>query len=211
MSIKLLLASDYAMVREGLHLLFRPAHEIRLIGEAEHLPEVPQKFCELRPDVVLVNIPAVNSSGGLRTVSRLMRGSPEARTVVLTDNHDASYVRSMLAAGARGYVLTQSRSVELIAAVRTAATGSKFVDPGLTDALEAVAHHKTGRKPTCLTKRESDVLRDLAHGYTNSQTASRLSLTLRTVETYRARIFRKLHLHNRAELVHYAIANGLLP
>jgi two-component system, NarL family, response regulator NreC len=207
MSIKLLLASDYAMVREGLHLLLQPAREIQLIGEAECLPDAPQKFHELQPDVVLMNVPATNSSGGLRTMNRLMKGSPEARAVVLTNNHDVSYVRSMLAAGARGYVLTQSRSCELIAAIRTAAEGNKFIDPQLSS---AITHHRSSAKKASLTQREWDVLRQLAHGYTNSQTASHLHLTARTVEAYRARIARKLHLHNRAELVHYAIANGLL-
>jgi len=200
------------MVRDGIRLLLGPAGEIKLIGEAECLAEAPRKFRELQPDVVLLDEPAVAVSSGLRAVSHIMRCSPDARAVVLTNNDDVSYARSMLAAGVRGYVLKHSSSPELIAAVRTAASGHRFIDPQLSVAL-AVHQPASKRKsnpPSPLTQREVDVLRDLAQGYTNAQTASHLNLTLRTIETYRARIYRKLHLHNRAEVVQYAIAHGLL-
>ncbi|HXZ42253.1 MAG TPA: response regulator transcription factor [Terriglobales bacterium] len=211
MFIKLLLASDYTMVREGLRLLLRPAREIKLVGEAEHLPEAPKKFQELNPDVVLLDVPAFDHSTGLRTLGHIVQTSPDARAVVLTNNHDVSYARSVLAAGARGYVLKHSPSRELIKAVRTAAAGKMFIDPRLGDALKSAhaADHDPA-KPSYLTQREIEVVRDLACGHTNAQTALHLHLTVRTIETYRARIFRKLHLHNRAELVHYAIARGLL-
>lgn len=211
MFIKLLLASDYTMVREGLRLLLRPAREIKLVGEAENLPETPKKFRELSPDVVLLDVAASDRSTGLRTLGHIVATAPDARAVVLTNNHDVSYARSMLAAGARGYVLKHSPSRELIQAVRTTAAGKKFIDPRLGDALAAThAVSDTGVKLSRLTQREIEVVRDLARGHTNAQTAHNLSLTVRTIETYRARILRKLHLHNRAELVHYAIAHGLL-
>ena len=211
MFIKLLLASDYAMVREGLRLLLRPAREIKLVGEAENLPETPKKFRELSPDVVLLDVAASDRSTGLRTLGHIVQASADARAVVLTNNHDVSYARSMLAAGARGYVLKHSPSRELIKAVRTTAAGKKFIDPRLSDALATThAMGETGAKLPRLTQREIEVVRDLSRGHTNAQTAQNLNLTVRTIETYRARILRKLHLHNRAELVHYAIAHGLL-
>lgn len=210
MFIKLLLASDYTMVREGLRLLLQPAREITLVGEAEHLPEAPQKIKELNPDVVLLDVPAVDPSTGLRTLGHIVQSSPHARAVVLTTNPDVSYARSVLAAGARGYVLKHSPSRELIKAVRTAAAGKKFIDPRLGDALVAAHASEFAAKPSRLTQREMEVVRDLARGHTNAQTALHLNLTVRTIETYRARILRKLHLQNRAELVHYAIAHGLL-
>jgi DNA-binding NarL/FixJ family response regulator len=211
MSIRLLLASNYAMVREGIRLLLGPAREVKLIGQAECLAEAPQKFRELNPDVVLLDVPVEGSSGGLRAVSHIVRSSPDARAVVLTSNDDVSYARSMLAVGARGYVIKHSPSSALITAVRVTAAGRKFVDPRVSSAL-ALQHpdHKLTPKRPSLTQREIDVLGDLARGYTNSQTASHLHLTLRTVETYRARIYRKLHVRNRAELVHYAMARSLL-
>jgi two-component system, NarL family, response regulator NreC len=140
-----------------------------------------------------------------------VQASPDARAVVLTTNHDASYARSVLAAGARGYVLKQSPSRELIKAVRTTAAGKNFIDPRLGDVLAAAVPSvgETGVKLPRLTHREIEVVRDLARGHTNAQTAQNLSLTVRTIETHRARILRKLHLHNRAELVHFAIAHGL--
>jgi len=198
------------MVREGLRLLLRPAHEIKLIGEVERLPEAPQKFRDLKPDVVLLDVPTADSAGGLRTVRHLVHASPDARAVVLTHNRDVSFARSILAAGASGYVLKHSPSPELIAAVRTTAAGKSFIDARLSASLTTTTHGRATPKQPRLTHREIEVLRDLAHGYTNSQTASHLSLTLRTIETYRARICRKLHLRNRAELVQYAIAQGLL-
>jgi len=211
MSIRLLLASDYTMVREGINLLLGPAREIKLIGEAEFLADAPQKFHELRPDVVLLDVPSAAGSSGIRAVSLIVQRSPDARAVVLTNNDDVSYARSMLAVGARGYVLKHSSSPELIAAVRAAASGDKFIDSRMSDALvtSQTGGKRTPNRPP-LTPREAEVLRDLARGYTNAQTASHLNLTLRTIETYRARIYRKLHLHNRAELVHYAIAHALM-
>jgi len=199
------------MVRDGLRLLLEPAEEVKLIGEAEHLAEAPQKFRDLRPDVVLLDVPTVAGSSGLRAVSHIVKSSRDARAVVLTNNDDISYARSMLEVGVSGYVLQHSSSPELITAVRTAASGHKFIDQRLSDAL--ANHHVGGKRKVNrpgLTQREVDVVRDLARGYTNAQTASHLNLTLRTIETYRSRIYRKLHLHNRAELVHYAVAHELL-
>jgi two-component system, NarL family, response regulator NreC len=211
MSIRLLLAANYTMVREGIRLLLGPARDVRLVGQAECLADAPQKFQELKPDVVLLDVPVEGSSGGLRAVSHIVESSPDARAVVLTSNEDISYARSMLALGARGYVVKHSPSSALIAAVRTTAAGRRFIDPRLSSAL-AMPHADpklTGKRPA-LSQREIEVLGDLARGYTNLQTASHLNLTLRTVETYRARIYRKLHVRNRAELVSYAMVRSLL-
>jgi len=211
MSIRLLLASNYAMVREGIRLLLGPAREVKLVGQAECLAEAPENFRNLNPDVVLLVVPGEGSSGGLRAVSHIVRSSPDAQAVVLTSNDDVSYARSMLAVGARGYVVKHSPSTALITAVRMTAAGRKFIDPRVSSALAThQPDHKLTLKPPALTQREIDVLGDLARGYTNSQTASHLHLTLRTVETYRARIYRKLHVRNRAELVSYAMVRSLL-
>jgi len=211
MSIRLLLASNYTMVREGICLLLGPAREVCLVGQAECLAEAPQKFRELKPDVVLLDVPVEGSSGGLVAVSHIVEGSPDARAVVLTSNQDLCYARSMLVAGARGYVVKHSPSSVLIAAVRVTAAGRRFIDPRLSSAL-ATDHSdpKSPPKRPSLSQREIEVLGDLARGYTNLQTASHLNLTLRTVETYRARIYRKLHIRNRAELVSYAMDRSLL-
>jgi len=211
MSIRLLLASDYAMLRDAIRLLLGPADEIKVIGEAECLAEAPQKFRELQPDVLLLDEPGIAGSNCLRAVSLIVRNSPDARVVVLTNTDDVSYARSMLEAGACGYVLKHSSFSELIAAIRTAASEHTFVDPQLSDTL--MANRPGGmrkRKGLPLTRREKDLLCHLARGYTNAQTASYLNLTIRTIETYRSRIYRRLHLHNRAELVRYVMAEGLL-
>lgn len=210
MSIKLLLASEYAMVREGFRLLLRPAAEIEFVGEVERLPDASKKYCELKPDVALLDVAANNGSVGLKAVRNLVQSSPKACSLVVTNNHEVSYARSILAAGARGLVLKHSPSSDLITAVRTTAAGRKFIDSRLRHALTMEPEVKTIPKQPRLTEREIQILRELANGYTNSQTASHLHLTLRTVETYRARICRKLHIRDRAGLVQYAIAEGLL-
>lgn len=153
---------------------------------------------------------ANNGSVGLKAVRNLVQSSPKACSLVVTNNHEVSYARSIFAAGARGLVLKHSPSSDLITAVRTTAAGRKFIDSRLRHALTMEPEVKTIPKPPRLTEREIQILRELANGYTNSQTASHLHLTLRTVETYRARICRKLHIRDRAGLVQYAIAEGLL-
>jgi two-component system, NarL family, response regulator NreC len=210
MSIRLLLASDYPMVRDGLRLLLRPAREIRLIAQAENLAEAPEKFRHVQPDVALLDVAASASAGGLRVVHDILKASPDARTVVVTNNDSVSFARTMLKTGARGLVLKHSPSPALITAVRVTAAGEKFVDPRVSAALEEHGEHKLPWKNVALTQRESDILGNLARGYTNAQTASHLKLTLRTVESYRARIYRKLHLNSRADIVNYAIAHSLL-
>lgn len=210
MSIKLLLASEYAMVREGIRLLLRPASEIECVGEVERLPDASKKYRDLNPDVALLDVPASNGPGGLRAVRSLVQSSPQARSLVVTNNQEVSYARSILAAGARGLVLKHSPSSDLIAAVRTTAAGQKFIDSRLRHAVTVDSDTKAIARQARLTEREIQILRQLAHGYTNSQTASHLHLTRRTIETYRARICRKLHIRDRAGLVQYALAQGLL-
>jgi two-component system, NarL family, response regulator NreC len=199
------------MVRDGLRLLLRPAREIKLVAQAENLAEAPAKFRQVQPDVVLLDVAASASTGGLRVVEDLLQSSPDARAVIVTNNDNLSFARTMLKTGARGYVLMHSPSPALIAAIRVTAAGERFIDPGVRAALAEVhVEHKLPWKNVSLTQREGEVLLDLARGYTNAQTASHLKLTLRTVESYRARVYRKLHLSSRAELVKYAMAHSLL-
>jgi len=155
MSIRLLLASNYAMVREGIRLLLGPAREVKLVGQAECLAEAPEKFRDLKPDVVLLDVPVEGSSGGLRAVSHIVRSAPDARAVVLTSNDDVSYARSMLAVGARGYVVKHSPSSALITAVRMTAAGRNFIDPRVSSVLAIhQPDHKLTLKRPALTQRE---------------------------------------------------------
>lgn len=209
-STRMVLASDYTITRDGLRSLLRQAPEVSVVGEAESLTATPNKVRELVPNLVLMEISVPGRTPGLRAVTEIAEHSPEARVVVLTNNNDLSYARSMLARGVSGYLLKTADTSQLLAAVRNVTIGGRFIDPSLGNDL---VWHAVGRKSRTarpgLSRRELEVLRNLARGYTNTQTAHLLKLSVKTVETYRSRIYRKLHLRNRAEIVEYALTHRL--
>jgi two-component system response regulator NreC len=210
-STRMVLASDYTITREGLRSLFRQAPEVDIIGEAESVMATPKKVQELVPDVVLIDIGVPGRAPGLRAVVEITDHSPEARVVILTSNSDLSYARSMLAKGVSGYLLKNSNTSQLFAAVRNVKSGGRFIDPTLGNDLvwHAAGRRKKTTRPI-LSRRELEVLRGLVRGYTNSESAHLLKLSVKTVETYRLRLYRKLHVRSRAEIVEYALANRLL-
>ena len=210
-STRMVLASDYTITREGLRSLFRQAPEVNIIGEAETVTATPKKVRELVPDVVLIEISGPGRAPGLRAVAEIIDHSPEARIVVLTSNGDLPYAHSMLAKGVSGYLLADSSSSQLFAAVRNVTRGGNFIDPTFGNDL---VWHAAGRRSKIarpiLSRRELEVLRGLVCGYTNTESANLLKLSVKTVETYRLRLYRKLHVRSRAEIVEYALAHRLL-
>ena len=210
-STRMVLASDYTITREGLRSLFGQAPEVDIIGESESVVATPKKVRELVPDVVLIEVSGQGRAPGLRAVAEITDHSPEARVVVLTSNSDLPYAHSMLAKGASGYLLTDSNTSQLFAAVRKVTSGGKFIDPTFGNDL---VWHAAGRRSRVarpiLSRRELQVLRALVRGYTNTESANLLKLSVKTVETYRLRLYRKLHVRSRAEIVEYALANHLL-
>lgn len=209
-STRMVLSSDYTITREGLRSLFRQAPEVAIVGEAESVIETPQKVREFLPDVVLIEISVPGRSFGLRAVAEIADDSPKARVIVLTNNDDLSYARSMLAQGVSGYLLKNVDTLQLFSAVRNVRSGGRFIDPALGNDLAwyAVERKRRGARPI-LSRRELEVLRALVRGLTNNQAAHLLKLSVKTVETYRSRIYRKLHASSRAEIVEYASTHRL--
>ena len=207
----MLLASEDTITREGLRSLLRQAPDIDIVGEAETLAAVPKRVLECAPDLTLLEISIPKRAHGLRAAADLAQQSPGVRIIVLTNNRDLPYVRSMLACGVSGYLLKNAGTLQLIAALRSAMRGGKTIDPTLGSDLLWAVHGRSDKsiRPK-LSRRELEVLKELTLGYTNLQAASALGISVKSVETYRLRLYRKLHLRSRAELVEYAAAHRLI-
>jgi two-component system response regulator NreC len=209
-STQVVLSSDYAITREGLRSLLREAPEIKVTGEAETIAATPKKVRELAPDVALMELSGSSRTHGLRAVAEIAQQSPDAKIVVLTNNCDLPYVRSMLACGVSAYLLKNCTTAQLLAAVRNVTRGSRIIDPTLgSDLIWHMRDRKTRQVRPQFSRRELEVFTALMRGYTNSQSANVLGVGIKTVETYRLRLYRKLNVRSRAELVEYALAHRL--
>ena len=210
--IRLLIASSHAIVRSALGTLLKAVRDFDVVGEVD-LSRLVKTPLQLAPDVFLVELTEVGLRG-LRLAASLIRAVPEAAVVVLTSNENPSYVKSILATGVRGYVLRSARNDELYEAIRIVRRGRRYLDPRLSDSITDLLLGRPGamRRPDVkrLSGRESQVLREIAIGFTSKAIASKFGLSAKTIQTYRARIYEKLGLHTRADLVHYAIAHGML-
>jgi len=213
--IRLLLADDHAVLRAGLRALLQAEPDMEIVAEAEDGQQALHKAHETEPDVVLMDL-AMPKVGGLPATRRLKEELPEVKVLVLTMYDDETYLRETLEAGASGYVLKRAVDTELLSAIRAVHRGEVFLYPSLTRVLvEELMRKGKGRKKEragydLLSQRERQVLMLVAQGYTNQQIADNLFLSVKTVETYRARMMEKLGLRNRAELVRYALRHGLL-
>ncbi len=208
--IRVLIVDDHAVVRSGLKLLLDAEPDIEAVGEAENGARALFEAIELKPDVVLMDL-VMPEAGGLESMPTLLQSVPDTRVLVLSMQDDPRYVREAFAAGASGYLLKEAADVELVAAIRAVAAGERYVHPTLGArmvAADATARQRAETDP--LSEREREVLHLLALGHTNQEIADMLFISVRTAETHRAHIMRKLGLSTRAELVRYAIAEGLL-
>ncbi len=184
--------------------------EIEAVGEAGTARDAVFEARSTKPDVILLDVVMPDQSG-LEIIPTLLKEHPEVRILVLSMQDDPQYVREAFAAGARGYVLKEAADNEVVAAVREVASGGRYVHPELGARLvtaEAEAGRRAEDDP--LSEREREVLRLLALGHTNQEIAKQLFISVRTAETHRAHIMQKLRLTSRAELVRYALAQGLL-
>jgi DNA-binding NarL/FixJ family response regulator len=208
--IRVLIVDDHAVVRSGLKLLLDAEPDIEAVGEAENGSRALFEAIELKPDVVLMDL-VMPEAGGLESMPSILQSVPDTRVLVLSMQDDPRYVREAFAAGASGYLLKEAADVELVAAIRAVAAGERYVHPTLGArmvAADATARQRAETDP--LSEREREVLHLLALGHTNQEIADMLFISVRTAETHRAHIMRKLGLTTRAELVRYAIAEGLL-
>lgn len=213
--IRLLLADDHAVLRSGLRLLLSEQPDMEVVGEAADGEEAIAKTRELRPDLVLLDI-TMPGIGGLEALDRIKKEVPEVRVVVLTMHDDESYMERIMTSGGSGYVLKKAADTELLQAIRAVREGGVYLHPTMTRALvsqlqrKSVAQEKQSHLESKLSEREREVLKLIAQGYTNKEIADMIFLSVKTVETHKAHIMDKLELRSRAELVRYALDNGLL-
>jgi two-component system response regulator NreC len=209
-AIRVLIVDDHAVVRSGLHLLLDAENDIEVIGEAGNVQEAIFEAREKKPDVVLMDV-IMPGESGIEGVPKVLNEAPAARVLVLSMQDDPRYVHEAFAAGASGYVLKEAADAEVVAAVHEVAGGGRYVHPALGARLvTADAEAKAREEADPLSEREREVMRLLALGHTNQEIAKILFISVRTAETHRAHIMQKLRLSTRAELVRYAIEQGLL-
>ena len=206
----MLIVDDHAIVRAGLRLLVDAEEDLEAVGEAGNVREAVLEARSSKPDVILMDVMMPEQSG-LEALPMLLHEHPETKVLMLSMEDDSRYVREAFAAGASGYVLKEAVDNELIDAIRVVASGGRYVHPELGARLidaDAAAERRADEDP--LSQREHEVVRLLALGHTNQEIAKQLYISVRTAETHRAHIMQKLHMGSRAELVRYAIAQGLL-
>jgi two-component system, NarL family, response regulator NreC len=210
LSVRVLIVDDHAVVRAGLKLLLNAERDIEAVGEAGSAREAIFEARSLNPDLILMDV-VMPEQSGLEAVPQLLHEHPDAKVLVLSMQDDPRYVREAFSAGASGYVLKEAADTELVAAIREVARGGRYVNPELGARLVAAETDQRRRaEEDPLSEREREVLRLLALGHTNQEIAKALFISVRTAETHRAHIMQKLHLSSRAELVRYALAQGLL-
>jgi two-component system, NarL family, response regulator NreC len=208
--IRIVVVDDHAVVRSGLRLLLGAEEDMEVVGDAGNVRDAVFEVRAAKPDVVLLDVTMPGESG-IDGLPKLLDEAPGARVLMLSMQDDPSYVREAFAAGARGYVLKEAIDAEVVAAVREVAAGNRYVHPALGArmvAADAAAQAAVAADP--LSDREREVLRLLALGHTNQEIAKQLYISVRTAETHRSHIMRKLQLSTRAELVRYAIEHGQL-
>ena len=209
-----LLVDDHHVVRRGIRALLENEAGILVVGEAGTGVEAARLTQQLKPDVLIIDLMLADMSG-LEVIRQLRKRAPATSAVVLSMYGNDCYVVEALQAGAKAYVLKDSPPEELMRAVREAALGRRYLAPPLSDrSIEVYLLRSEDSQLDpydMLTSREREVLHLAAQGMTSSETANRLCISPRTVEVHRARVMQKLGLHNRTELIHFAIRRGIIP
>lgn len=211
--IRVFLADDHAVLRAGLRLLIEGQPDMTVVGEAQDGAETLRQAQALRPDLVLLDL-TMPGMGGFSVLRELRRLLPETRVLILTMHADEDYLKEALRLGAVGYVVKSAADQELLMAIRSVMQGNVYVHPSLVPSLLGdllPERPERIRDPwEELSEREQEVVRLVALGYTNREIAEQLHLSVKTVESYRARAMEKLGLKSRAQLVRYALRRGLL-
>ena len=212
--IRILLADDHAILRDGIRALLSDEADLQVVGEAENGRQALEQARALRPDIVIMDI-GMPLLSGLEATKHIRRDVPESRVLILTMHQNDEYLAQVLAAGASGYVLKDAAGRELVLAIRQVARGEPFFSPLMTRTLtslylSSLEAERTHDPYDDLTIREREVLQLVAEGFTNHQIAEMLKLSIKTVKTHRLHLMQKLDLHDRTELVKYAFQKGII-
>jgi DNA-binding NarL/FixJ family response regulator len=210
MSIAVLLADDHAIVRDGLKTLLQAQPDLRVVGEAANGREAVGTAAQLRPDVVVMDI-SMPDMNGVEAARRIHAARPETRIVMLSMHGNAEHVYRALEAGATGYLLKESAGAELVTAIRAVHAGRRYLTEKVNELVIAgyLGENRAGSPLESLSKRERDILQHIVDGRNNRETAELLHISIKTVETYRSRMMRKLGIRDVTELVKFAIGHGL--
>src|SRR5499427_4641907 len=206
---RILLADDHAVVRQGFKLSLGAQPDMEIVGEAGNGREAVELAEKLRPDVAVMDV-AMPELNGIEATRRITETSPRTRVLALSMHKDSVYVREILRAGARGYLLKDAKEEDFLAAVRAVAKGEGYLSPAVSDAVLNDYRKHVSDPIDLLTSREREVLQMIAEGKTNKEIASTLNLSVYTVDAHRGRIMEKLNLHSINELVRFAVRNGLI-
>jgi two-component system response regulator NreC len=214
-SIRILISDDHAIVRSGLAMLINAQEDMEVVGFAADGREAYEQAMRLKPDVILMDISMPPGENGLSATMRIKEAAPDIHILVLTMHDDEEYLFRMLQAGASGYILKSAPDLDLITAIRTVSQGAAYLYPSATKALIQEFLHMVQKgeeqaKFEVLTDREREVLVLIAKGYSNKEIAEQLIVSVKTVESHKAKIMEKLHLKTRPDLVRYAMKKGLL-
>jgi len=212
--IKVLIADDHTLVREGLRVILNACHDIEVCGEATDGRQAIEKARQLQPDVILMDI-AMPGLGGLEATLEIRSEFPKVKVLVTTQYDNREYIYRFLKAGASGYVLKKAASVDLLSAIRAVYQGGSFLCPEAAQRVIEDYLQKRTSDPAVdpyenLTDREKEVLKLIAEGCTNKQIADLLCISIKTVMGHRTHVMEKLELHSRTELVKFAIRKGLV-
>jgi two-component system response regulator NreC len=206
-----LIVDDHPLVRKGLRMTIESQSDLAVVGEAGTVHEAIEAATRLQPTIITLDL-SMPGPSGVASVERLRAAVPAARIVVVTMHDDPAYVRSAIAMGAAGYVNKSAADTELISAIRAIARGRVFIDVGDAATLESILSPgapAAGKSPIeSLSEREREVLRSVARGLTNQKIADEIGLSVKTVESYRARLMKKLGFKDRADIVRLALELG---
>ncbi|MEN6534090.1 MAG: response regulator transcription factor [Bryobacteraceae bacterium] len=207
--IRVLLADDHAVVRQGFAHILSAEPDMEIVGEAANGHEAIALTEKLHPDVIVMDV-AMPDLNGIEATRRLSASEPHARVLALSMHKDSVYVREILRAGARGYLLKDAIDRDFVEAVRAVARGDGYLSPAISDAVLTDYRKHVTDPLDLLTSREREVLQLIAEGKTNKEIATLLNLSVYTVDAHRGRIMEKLNLHATSELVRFAMRKGLV-
>lgn len=211
--LRILLAEDHAVVREGLKALVNSQPDMTVVGEAGDGRAAVDLAQELQPDLVIMDV-SMPKMNGLEATERLKQICPQIKVLTLTRHADTGFMQQLFRAGASGYVLKQSAASELVRALRAIVAGNNYLDPAITQKVMSGYASKQDNlsinKQSELSEREEDVLKKVAWGYSNKEIAAQLDISVKTVEAHKANAMKKLELRSRIDVVRFALLQGWL-